>query len=325
MQIREELVKTALRYKQNGFEKVNLLLLGDVFHRSYVKVDSAMYDCSFFIMWREKIGDCFSVVGNHELSYYKSNPFFSLVSEIESQKLAGVSDRVWAPNGLLPVIRVVDSLECGNVRFYFNHNRAGISRPEVDGSINIGLFHQDVVCSQIKKAAEARLGSDIWGTVTDFESTDVFDGYDYCFFGHMHSIYGTWKLENGTVLCYLASLCRTSVTEVNDNQLERNLPVVKVVDSKFDGIDDNFIRLPSYEECIDHSKVLLNKENYQQAKVMKLARSYSPLDDDPMESLRAYYAEDAYMLKIVDGLLHEPVDPIGESLNFRYNRRFYDN
>jgi hypothetical protein len=44
-----------------------------------------------------------------------------------------------------------------------------------------------------------------------------------------------------------------------------------------------------------------------------------------MESLRAYYAEDAYMLKIVDGLLHEPVDPIGESLNFRYNRRFYDN
>lgn len=320
--IKEQLLQLALKYKRDGFNTVNLLLMGDVFHRSYANVEAAVYDCSFFVLWREKFGECFSVVGNHELSFYKSNPFFSLVKTIESKKVASISDRVYAPLGLLSIIRVVDVIECGNVKFFFNHNRCGISRPEKINGINIGLFHQDIVCKQIRESAESRLGSSIWGETIKFEDVDIFDNYDYCFFGHMHKVYGTWKMDNGTTLCYLASLGRSDVSEINNNFLERNVPVVKVIDDEFTGIDDNFITLGSYEECVDVSVANANHEKYELSKVNKLARLYSPLDDDPLKSLKAYYADNEMVLTIIDGLLSDLIDPIGDSLNKRFRRDF---
>lgn len=322
LEVRGNMLETAMKYKAEGYTKVNLLLLGDVFHRSYTSVDSAVYDCNFFVLWREKIGDCYSVIGNHELSYYKSNPFFSLVKEIESQRVLNITDRVWTPTGLLPIIRVVDTIECGDVVFHFNHNRCLIARPTDSSKVNIGLFHQEIVCNEIVSAMNARLGDEIYASTIDFDSTDIFSGYNYCFFGHMHKVYGTWKLESGTVVSYLASLGRTNVSEVNDSFLERNLPVVKVIDGKFSGIDDNFIRLPSFEESISVSVAEKNKEEREKAKLIRSVRDYSPLDDDPVQSLMNFYSNDEYMLELVRGLYESGFDAIGINLRARFNRRF---
>lgn len=51
----------------------------------------------------------------------------------------------------------------------------------------------------------------------------------------MHQVYGTWGYTNpktgkSSVLCYLASLGRSNVTEVNDDFLERNVPAVLIDD-----------------------------------------------------------------------------------------------
>lgn len=316
LDVRQKILNVAIKYRKDGYEKVNLLLLGDVFHRSYTKVDTAVYDSSFFMMWHEKLGECFSVVGNHELSFYKSNPFFSLVRDIESENVTKISNKVWSPNGLLPIIRVVDRLDCGNVSFYFNHNQCGVQKPE-PGNVNIGLFHQDIVCKEIVGAMEAKLGSDVFANTIDFDSTDVFSGYNYCFFGHMHKVYGTWQLDSGTVLCYLASLGRTNVSEVNNTFLQRNIPVVKIEGETFTGIDDNFITLPSFEECINPIVAQENKEQYEVTKEKQAARQYVPLQDNPIDGIKQYFAADAKMCQIIDGLLIDEIDPIGRELKNR--------
>lgn len=99
-------------------------------------------------MWANTFGEIYSVIGNHELSYYSSNPFYTLVSDIESDKVQSILNRVWQPVGSAGVIKVVDSLEDGEVLFHFNHFGTTIAKPVV-GKHNIGLFHQDIVNSEI--------------------------------------------------------------------------------------------------------------------------------------------------------------------------------
>lgn len=319
-QVRMKMIDTASKYLKAGYDKVILLLLGDVFHRGYNKVEQAVYDSNFFTLWREKIGECYSVIGNHELTYSKENPFFSLVSSIESDKIKKITNRVWTPKGLLPIINVVDVLQDGEVTFYFNHYNCPISLP--DSKISIGLFHQDIVCSEIVASAKQQLGSEVFAETIDFDNAEFFNGYDYCFFGHMHKIYGTWELGNGTTLCYLASLGRTNVGEVNDNFLERSLPVVKVIDGQFQGIDDNKITLAGFSECVNEQIVKEKSEQYELTKAKKQARKYAPLDDNPLDSLFAYYLEDPYSTKVIKELLSNPVDSIGQVLEHDYAMKF---
>lgn len=68
------IINLAADYKRKGYT-ITLLLLGDVFHRSYSDVFNACTDNNFFYMWANTFGEIYSVIGNHELSYYSSNPF----------------------------------------------------------------------------------------------------------------------------------------------------------------------------------------------------------------------------------------------------------
>lgn len=63
--VREMIEKIAIDYKSKGFDKVNMLLLGDVFHRSYQDTFIVGYDIIFFVMWKFYLGDIFSIIGNH--------------------------------------------------------------------------------------------------------------------------------------------------------------------------------------------------------------------------------------------------------------------
>lgn len=318
--VRGEIMKIANRYKEDGFEFVNLLLLGDVFHRSYSKADVAIGDNNFFVMWNQHYGECYSVVGNHELSYYKSNPFFSMVKTIDSEKLKGITNKVWTPTGLLPIIKVVDELEIADVRFLFNHYGTQISRATADGKKNIGLFHHDLVNSEIKQMMVNQRGHDFWSETVEFDNSGVLDGYDYCFFGHMHQVYGTFQMDSGTILCYLASLGRTNIQEISNDFLERNIPAVKIR-GKFMGIDDNKITLPSLEESVNISKVLQKQEDSEKRARRKFAKEYAPLDDDPVKSLQTFYAQDAYRLTIINELLHNSIDSIGIDLRSKVNKK----
>lgn len=318
--VKQKMILLAQDYQRRGYSVV-LLLLGDVFHNSYNDVFNACTDNNFFTMWHTIFGEIFSVLGNHELTYYSSNPFYTLVSDIESGKVKHILNKVWTPVGKSGVIRVPDILEDGNVIFHFNHNSTYPDLIEDDASgIHIGLFHQELVSNEVIREMENTLGVGIFGNTVNLDSIGVLNNYKYCFFGHMHSVYGTYAMENGTTLCYLASLGRTKESEVNDNFLERNIPAIRVVDGEIEGVDDNKFQLLNREQCVKQSIVDKNHKDYEVLKEKQQVKQYTPLADDPILKVKDRLKENNTALTIFEDLLTESTDSIGTYLDAEINR-----
>lgn len=312
-----KIVETAIKYKKSGFDIVNFLLLGDVFHRSYRNTFQTGYDNNFFVMLSQKFGKCYSVIGNHELNFYESNPFFTLVNSIESKKIQSISGKMWTPRGLLPTIHVVDRVDDGEVHFYFNHYGTSVSVPEGKG-VNIGLFHQEIVCREIVEDMQQKLHGNIWADTVDFGKLDVFDGYQHCFLGHMHKIYGTWCGDNGCSLHYLASLGRTNVGEVDDGFLERDIPVVLTEDGKFLAVESNTFKLRGVSECLVQIKAEEDAHAREIQKIREYTKTADVFGNDPIENLEMFFCDNAQIIMIMEGLLKSDIDEIGKSLRSRF-------
>ena len=314
-QIKDTLIGLAGKYRKEGFNKVSLLLMGDVFHRGYQDVFSAMVDAGFFTSWSRYVGDIYSVVGNHELHYYASNPFFALLSEIGSCKILESVNSIWTPLGTDKVINVIDELSDGEVVFHFNHYGTKINKP-VDNKVNIGLFHQDIANSQIIERSKQILGYNTYAP--EVSNVEKLASYQYSFLGHMHQMYGTFKTDDGHFICYLGSLGRTSSAEVDDHFLERMIPCVKVIDGKFNGIDQNKFNLPDRDSTLNLAVVEEKAIQYELTKKKKEARSYVALDDNPMDGLKSYFVNSPVALAVIDDLATNPIDRIGEDLRKRF-------
>lgn len=303
--VKKQLLETAIKYKHVGYDVV-ALFLGDIFHNSYKDVTEALIDKDFLTLWKLKVGDIYTVMGNHEFTYYKANPFYTTISQMESENVQHVVNRVWTPLGTSAMIRVIDELRDGEVVFYFNHYGTDIQQPTGDG-IAIGLFHQEVIDPQIKEETEKNSGKRCYAHTTDIEQSGLLKGYKYCFFGHMHNVYGVWRAGD-TYLHYLASLGRTNESEVNNEFLERNIPAVLVNDGKFIDIEDNFIQLLCREECIVESVVQKNRDSYARMKEISEIHQYVPFGDDPVENLRVRFIENPHIIGLLDELKNNDED-----------------
>lgn len=303
--VKTELLKIAIKYRTEG-AKVVTILLGDIFHSGYRDVTQALVDENFITMWKLKIGDIYAVMGNHEFTYYRANPFYAMVSSIESERVQTMTNKVWQPIGMSNILRVVDSVQDGDVTFYFNHYGTGVQQP-CDSGVSIGLFHQDLVDHQIVSEISKNSNRKYYGEHLDVEGSGILEKYDYCFFGHVHTVYGVWKSGN-TYLHYLASLGRTNESEVQNDFLERNIPAVVIEDGKFSGIEDNFIMLIPRDNAIQEDNVSKNREQYQKTKEIRQLRNYVPIDDDPIKNILSLFQEEPEVVGIVEELLVKDVD-----------------
>ena len=153
---------------------------------------------------------------------------------------------------------------------------------------------------------QASLGEPLYGIQT--MSFDKLEGYDYCFMGHMHKVYGMWDWTSEfsgrvTHLQYLASLGRPNRTDVDNRFLERDVPAVIVTDGKLETIEHNLFRLPSEEECIKSDVVELQKAQYERVKVHRNIQGYNPTEDEPVVNILANCPSDEirqYMLELID-------------------------
>lgn len=288
--VKQELFRVIEKYKVLGYN-VYLIFLGDIFDRGYLKTFDAVESNNEFICLRNNCSGIYSVIGNHELSFYSDNPFYTLVTEIESKKVRNINNKTWAPRGTLPVIRVPDVLEDGEVIFHFNHYATPIN-PPLSERVNIGLFHQDIVCNEILEQMEQQLGEHkIWGaTPIDLDKVSVFRGYRYSFLGHLHKVYGQWNWEDDetgdkSYLYYLASLGRPNCTEVNDAMLERNFPVVCIENGRFSAVEDNTFMLPNLASSVKKEVVEMEHMRYEAQKARKEYRKYKPTEDEPIQNV----------------------------------------
>ena len=313
--VKMQMIRTAADYKKQGYS-VKLILLGDVFHNSYNDVFNACVDNNFFFLWNEAFGEIYSVLGNHELTYYSCNPFYTLVSCINSVKISNILNNVWTPLGAANIIQIVDKLEAGNVAFHFNHYGTPYDRdfPKED-KIHVGLFHQNLVSGEIVTCMEQQLGKQLYEKTVDIEGFKMLNEYDYCFFGHMHSIYGTFRTDYGTTLCYLASLGRTNVTEVNDNFLHRKLPGIVIHDSKFVRIDDNEFMLKSREESVNDKNVKAVADDYKVQVERKKLKDIRLTRENPVDDVRMALGVHPGAYDVFESLLKNSQDEITMTLH----------
>lgn len=145
--------------------------------------------------------------------------------------------------------------------------------------------------SEILKLMQATYNNDVYAPrLLDFDKLDIFDGFTYNFFGHMHQVYGTWGYTNpktgkSSVLCYLASLGRSNVTEVNDDFLERNVPAVLIDDGHYSRVENNLFLLPDRQSSVREDIVKEQKAAYQVVKEQRELKNYSPMGDDPVNEI----------------------------------------
>ncbi len=288
--IKKKILETVLTYQQAGW-KVFVIFLGDVFDRGYKDaLFRAITANNYFVVLRQQC-EVFSVVGNHELSFYNNNPFYTLITEIESEKVKAVTNKIWTPQGTLPLLRVVDRIEDGDLVIHFNHYGTPPGSA-VAGKYNVGLFHQEVVCREILQEVERKSGNIfVRNPVDDFDNTDFFDGFDACFFGHLHKVYGTWvyrrsESDNPCDLVYLASLGRPAQDEVNDSFLERDIPALLVEDGKYCGYEHNVFQLLPRSESVREDVVALEQTTYRKTKELHQQIGLEFGDCNPMEGIR---------------------------------------
>lgn len=288
----DNIISVADKYKIRGYTVI-IIFLGDLFHMSYNEMFEGISSNNLIIYLRTRVDSMYSLLGNHELSFYKDNPFWTLVAQLESDRIKSSIKKMWQPRGVIHVMSVVDELIDGNVRFLFNHYGCPVMSPPNDGKVNIGLFHLDLYAKALVEDVERNKGVKIFehNPVYFDGSSEVLYGYDYAFLGHMHMMYGKWIYQSDitgyeTKLYYLASLGRTDHRQVNNLMLERNIPAVLVEDGNFVQVEDNLFNLMRREDCVDEAKVELAQEKREEQNELKEMRKYVPYSDDPIENIR---------------------------------------
>lgn len=300
-------------YKNKGYS-VCLIFLGDIIDNSFKSMQAGINFNNYFVYFEAECEKVYSVVGNHEMSYYKDNPFWCLFNRIDSPKLKRVLTRSWQPQGTLQLVNIVDSIELGNSILHFNHHAVPTAQP-VEGKINIGLFHKDIVSKAIVADMQQNLGLDIFeGRPSYIESSPVIQGYDYCYFGHLHKIYGEWIYTNDetgkeTRLNYLASLGRPNHSEVKNNFLERNIPaLIFDEDNNFKCTEDNKFNLSCREESVIEHIILEKQRKYKDNKERKKLINYNASSDNPIQNINAAIGDNYELLYLFDTYVQSEVN-----------------
>ena len=251
LQVFDKLNEISNENANKGYNNI-LILLGDFFDRGFSDSNDAMTALEFCRMIFSGFDNVYAVVGNHELTYYKNNPFWFMVTRIDDANLMKQNTKMNQPRGFSDFIKIKDWFRDGEVAFLFNHFGTSIKRTIPECNINIGFFHQNIGSKEIK---------DIWGSYVDIETDADLASYNYLFLGHIHSnsYYGTYELSSGGIAYFLSSLVRTSVADIDDNYLERNIPVIKVIDGQFETVEDNLFYLMPRKDCIVEEIVQANK------------------------------------------------------------------
>lgn len=308
--VKSQIVQRVLHTNSLGYNSY-LLFLGDVYNNGYKDVESAMIEIDFMAFLENITKGKFSVIGNHELHFPKGNPFWNLLSEIPNG-MTNLPSTKLKLKGAAGLLKITDRLIDGNVVFNFNHYGSTILSP-IPNKVNIGLFHQDIVCSPAINGAKAKGLNPYESKAILLDRDDVLVGYDYSYFGHFHKYYGKWDIDNGRTIHYLGSLVRTNATEVNNSFLERTIPCVFVDDGELTSIEDYKFNLMTEEECLKVQVIEKERQRRVEKKEILETRKNELMLTDVVSSVKAVLDKPIYS-EIIDSILNNEKNILDKEL-----------
>lgn len=296
----DELIHTMSTY--DG-EKI-IIFPGDVFHRSFTSVDNMTKVLNLFCELNKLTdGNVYSVVGNHELSYPKCNPFWMLCEDSTNRftEFKGLP----AYNSFAQGIKVRDSLAIGNLLFVFGHYGLTDFKFELrDNQDCVLITHNTIIEDDIRAVITNKYNRELFldfsagaSKLRSSKTIPLTPQLKYVFIGHMHTAYSDFLVEESIeevpmkfYLRYLGSMGRTSITEVNDNDLIRTIPCFAVGDNSYTYIPFE-INLKPYSSVVKQQIVEENRSRYASQKALKFLKSTEAFGITPVDAIRRGLSE----------------------------------
>lgn len=244
-----------------------VIFLGDIYDRGFP-------DCSYNYTSTtvSKIKDiskavngmCFSVLGNHEISYAKDNVFYSIAnitSDIVKEQIVGLE----TPKQIDSCIQVPSMIDFGNVKIYLMHFRKHNKAYKIskDNKNTIGLYHDDLVTFESKmNLYHHRLGNGI-----SVSNTDIFDNVDWAIIGHIHTPLLTFNLNNSrqTVIDVPGAIIARTVAEEHDRI---KLPIISINKTGF--VRNYFdFSIGDFKETVNTEMVKVESQKREMSKFIK--------------------------------------------------------
>lgn len=302
-----EIKKQILKYRNEQDRRVVLLFLGDIFHKSYKVPDGVLESSNRVLELINLADDAYSVVGNHEITYSKNNPFWHMVDNLDTAPSLnqGYHVKKLEAKGINSKLKVVDRLMFGDTEFLFNHHGIPWHTPDLEiAKVTIGLFHQDVMVTELIQVMEDTYQHGIFDYGFDYmDSSRNLNGYDVALVGHNHMTYGKFihEMESGhrPLIQWLASLNRSSVREINNRFLERDIPAIIMDDYKFIKMESNKFSLLSREETVFEDKVVVERNKRIRMKDRKRINAML-FDEDPFQNLVDTFGDRPEILDILE-------------------------
>ena len=302
--VKRELIKRVVETNKQGYNSY-IIFLGDIYDKGYKDPTKSMVAFDTMVYLNSICKGIYSVIGNHELTYKKDNPFWTLVSNLDP-RMSNLPTSNLKINGVSGILKVTDRLEDGNVVFNFNHYGSGVLRALPD-KVNIGLFHQNITGKPAVDSASLRGLDDFETKSIKLEEHDVLMGYQYSFFGHFHKYYGKWQIDDGRYLYYLGSLGRPNYSEVSDSYLERTIPCVYVEDGNFAGVEDYKFNLMDEESCLKKIEIEKQVEKRKKRKELMTLVDLDACSVDVVDRVKEKFNNPVFD-HIIDSILNDVED-----------------
>ena len=309
-------VKSIIEGETLDGSRVSVVWAGDIFHRGFNNVDEVLYWYTYFLeLAGITEGRMYSVVGNHELSYYKGNPFWYLTSEMNSELLKGQRGLAYTPLGSINILNVTDRVEIGD-RVVVSLGHYNTQPKPVEGKVNVLVTHNSIIEEEIGRVLRNKYDRDPLEHFIDYSyvrTNKPFEGFEYAFVGHMHKAYGLFTIDYGednipdTRLRYLGSIGRTNSDEVQDNDRERVIPVLTIERSGEVIVEERTLTLRSRTETLDMGKMEESEKRYDKVKERKELEKVEYLLGSPIDTVRKSLSKYPALLVWLDDSLTDKV------------------
>lgn len=308
------IIEQIREYRQQGYT-VHLIVMGDMYHMGYTDSFDLLQEQNFLKMLSDAVeGNLYSVIGNHEINFYRVNPFW-IYCDNHSKFYEGMKSIAGYKLGL-PLINIVDELVIDRTLFIFGHY--GRKEFEYDWTLYdevILLSHSSMMDAEVNNMISQVFHVDLAmeyldpSSIREQNTLPHTDKLKYVYVGHMHLARGTYRVTeeiNGLdyefTLHYMESLGRTNIKEIDDTNLMRKIPV-HTITSVGNKVDNFTITLEKRINIVKESVVAENKEKYLHTKELRTLRNTNRFADNPVDQIKATLSQVPHQLLLFEQLM----------------------
>lgn len=284
-----ETADNLLTYVRKDERITDVIFAGDIFHKGFSGLETFRPWVEYFSRLKGIVngrgGELYAVIGNHEYSYSKNNPF-------------------WTLKGVF--LKTPEKIHCNGKLIYLDSYPSGKGdRAAVDCvHADICVTHTEVIEPLVKADIEAETKRDMFVTHSHF-GFSRFD-VDYLFCGHLHLANNTYVNINDhnpdikTVVQYLGTLGRTNYVEVRDDALDVCVPLIFVKEDEIK-IEQKVIRLRDFASSVIPEAILTAKIQREARKELLQVKN-EILVEDPFGKLVERYKDSPIVVDVLKAL-----------------------